>query len=99
MNDACATFGFPFENVRCCREMKCDCMEYTEKKFDLARKRQSVEGPKKAPPCVNCSHEKDKHFDLEKSVMPLQFLLCQFKRLIRLYTIFDAYAIKSRISQ
>ena len=65
MNEACVTFGFPFKRVKCCREMDCDCMEYKRKMFEVAKKRQSL-GPTL---CMDCGHEKNKHFDLEKSVM------------------------------
>ena len=65
MNDACGTFGFPFKRVKCCREMECDCMEYRRKMFGFAKKDESAKKSQTGP-CLDCGHEKDKHFDLEK---------------------------------
>ncbi len=74
MNDACKTFGFPFERVKCCRETECKCMEYKEKKWDL----KSSSAGEEIKTCMDCHHEKDRHYILEKYGVVYYELLLHF---------------------
>ena len=61
MNDACDTFGFPFEGVKSCREADCRCTKFKEKKWGL--KKTLTEEERNI--CMDCKHAKDKHYVLE----------------------------------
>ena len=73
MNDACKTFGFPFERVKCCREIECQCAEYKKKQWSL---KCSAAGELET--CMDCHHGKDRHYILEKYGVVYCILLLHF---------------------